>query len=255
MSFISNNVDFGIVSDSEIMSTISNFSDDMILDILQQNSATKFRPYQNYVGNLIVAIESEFKTNQENFPQYYSEIMDRRNEIYSKILSQLCSLHGLSLMVDENTDLYSLTFCLYDFIISKFTINMINFFTNYIIAEAGTIYDYLNMKELKRKDNSYTYSKKMFKGNHKLAVIHANLDSAIDYICGVVIDMETLITVSTSDKTLASFISSNIGEVSNLFKVLFVPYINDPRYRTVITTLIRMRLQELEANVDAAINN
>lgn len=251
MSFISNNVDFGIVSDSEIISIISNFSDDMIMDVILKNSENKFRPYQHYVGNLISAIESTFSVNQEDYPQFYSEITNRRNEIYSNILSILCSLHGLSLNIDENTDLYSLAFVLYDFTISKFTINMINFFANYIIGETNHLYEYLNLRELKKnKDNSSSYSKKIFKGNHKLATIHANLETVIDCICGLDIDLSTLVIVSTSDKNLTSFITSNINEVSNLFKVLFVPYIKDPRYRAVIITLVRMRLQELEAVTD-----
>ena len=115
MSFITNNTEFGIVSDSEIISIISNFSDDMIMDIIYRNAENKFRPYQYYVGNLINAIESEFKANNENYPQFYPETMQRREEMYSNILKYLCSLHGLSLNVDENTDLYSLAYFLYDF--------------------------------------------------------------------------------------------------------------------------------------------
>ena len=251
MSFISNNVDFGIVSDAEIASIISNFSDDMIMDVIHRNSANKFRPYQHYVGNLVGGIESSFKLNQENYPQFSSEILERRNEIYLNILSVLCSSHALSLNIDENTDLYSLAFILYDFTISKFTINMINFFANYIISETGSLYDYLKLRDMKKnKDNSSSYSKKLFKSNSKLATIHANLEYVIDCICGFDIDLKTLVEVSTLDKNIASFIITNINEVTNLFKVLFVPYIHDARYRAIIITLVRMRLQELEASTD-----
>ena len=251
MSFISNNVDFGIVSDSEITSIISNFSDDMIMDIIHQNSANKFRPYQHYVGNLVGAIETTFKSNQENYPQFQKETLERRAEVYFKILSYLCSTHGLALNIDENTDLYSLAFVLYDFTISKFTINMINFFANYIIRETGSLYEYLNLRELKKsKDNSSSYSKKLFKGNSKLATIHANLEVVMDAICTFDIDLGILVSVSTLDQNITSFIVNNIGEVSNLFRVLFVPYIKDPRYRAIIITLVRMRLQELEAITD-----
>lgn len=254
MSFISNNVDFGIVSDSEIVSIISNFSDDMIMDIIHRNSANKFRPYQHYVGNLVGAIESSFKANAENYPQFYAETMERRNEVYSNILMTLCSLHGLSLNVNENTDLYSLAFVLYDFTVSKFTINMINFFANYIINETSSLYEYLNLRDAKKnKDNSASYSKKIFKGNHKLATIHANLETVIDCICGFDIDFMTLASVSTLDPNITSFLTSNISEVTNLFKILFVPYVRDPRYRAIIITLVRMRLQELEANIDSSV--
>ena len=251
MSFISNNVDFGIVSDSEITSIISNFSDDMIMDIIHRNAANKFRPYQHYVGNLVGAVENVFKANQENYPQFLSETMDRRNEVYYNIISSLCSLHGLSLNIDENTDLYSLAFVLYDFTISKFTINMINFFANYIIHETNALYDYLNLRELKKnKDNSSSYSKKIFKGNYKLATIHANLETVIDCVCAFDINLYTLVDIATMDKNITAFITSNINEITSLFKVLFVPYINDQRFRAIIITLVRMRLQELEATTD-----
>ena len=250
MSFISNNVDFSIVSDSEITSIISNFSDEMIMDIIYRNSASKFRPYQHYVGNLIGAIENTFKSNQENYPQFQKETLERRTEVYFKILSYLCSTHGLALNIDENTDLYSLAFVLYDFVISKFTINMINFFANYIIRESNSLYEYLNLRELKKnKDNSSSYSKKLFKGNSKLATIHANLEVVMDNICAFDIDLATLVFISTLDQSITSFIVNNIGEVSNLFKSLFVPYIKGPN-RAVIITLVRMRLQELEAVTD-----
>ena len=251
MSFISNNVDFGIVSDSEILSIITNFSDDMIMDVIYRNSENKFRPYQHYVGNLVGAIENSFKANQESYPQFTIEMIDRRNEIYFNILNTLCSLHGLTLNINENTDMYSLAFVLYDFTISKFTINMINFFANYIIKETNELYNYLNLRDMKKnKDNSSSYSKKLFKNNSRLATIHANLEYVIDCICGFDIDLDTLIEVSTLDKNITHFISSNVGEVTRLFKILFVPYINDPRYRAIIITLVRMRLQELEATTD-----
>lgn len=251
MSFISNNVDFGIVSDSEITSIISNFSDDMIMDIIYKNSANKFRPYQHYVGNLVGAIETTFRTNLENYPEFQNETIARRNEVYLQILNSLCTTHGLTLNIDENTDLYSLAFVLYDFTISKFTINMINFFTNYILSETNTLYEYLNLRELKKnKDNSSSYSKKIFKGNSKLATIHANLEVVIDAICAFDISLGTLVSVSTADMNVTSFITNSFNEVSSLFKVLFVPYINDPRYRANIITLVRMRLQELEATTD-----
>lgn len=250
MSFISNNTEFGIVSDSEILSIISNFSDDMIMDIIYSNSENKFRPYQYYVANIISAIESSFKSNLENFPEYYNETMSRRQEIYQQILSTLCSLHNLSLHVDENTDLYSLTYFLYDFTISRFTINIINFFSNYIIAEANNLYEYLNLNELrKNKDSSSIYSKKLFK-NDKLATIHANLESAIDAICGFDIDIQTLIMVSIGDINITNLIINNISEITNLFKILFVPYVKDSRYRAIIITLVRMRLQELQGETN-----
>jgi len=235
------------------VSIISNFSDDMIIDIIYRNSENKFRPYQYYIGNLVSAIESTFKANQEDYPNYYPEIMNRRNEMYYKILESLCSLHKLSLNIDENTDLYSLAYFLYDFTISRFTINIINFFANYIINEIDSIYQYLDINNMKKKDNSSTYSKKLFKNNSKLATIHANLDIVIDNICGFDINLETLIMTSTNDKNITSLIINNIGEVSNLFKTLFVSCAQDVRYKAIIITLIRMRLQEIEGTVELSV--
>ena len=71
----------------------------------------------------------------------------------------------------------------------------------------------------------------------------------MDNICAFDIDLATLVFISTLDQNITSFIVNNIGEVSNLFKSLFVPYIKGPN-RAVIITLVRMRLQELEAVTD-----
>ena len=38
----------------------------------------------------------------------------------------------------------------------------------------------------------------------------------------------------------------NISDMNNLFRLLFVTYIRDPRYRSTIITLVRLRLQELQ---------
>ena len=254
MSFMTNNTDFGIVSDSELMAIITKFSDDMIMDVVIKNSANKFRPYQYYTANLITSIESAFKFNQDNYPQFYTETMQRRNELYFSILSKLCSLHGLSLNINENTDLYSLAYFLYDFTISKFTINILNFFANYIISETNSLYNYLNLSEIKKnKDSSSIYSKKIFKNNPKLATIHANLELVVDSICGFDIDMNTVVMVTTRDMNITSLFHNNITEISNFFRNLFVPYIKDPRYRAQLITLIRLRLQEMEANVESQI--
>ena len=247
MSFISNNAEFGIVSDSEIIAIISNFSDDMIMDIVRQNAENKFRPYQYYIGNLPMAMESVFKSNNENYPDFFSETNERRTQIYSNILQYLCSLHNLSLNIDENTDLYSLTYFLYDFTISRFTIHIINFFANYIIQEADSLFNYLNLSELKKsKDNSSIYSKKIFENNTKLSIIHANIESVIDAICGFDIEIARLIYITTQDKNITSLLTSNISDMNNLFRLLFVTYIRDPRYRSTIITLVRLRLQELQ---------
>ena len=215
-----------------------------------KDSENKFRPYQYYVGNLIYALESQFKINDANFPDYQLETKARREEIYFNILTALCKSHGLSLNLNENTDMYSLTYFLYEFMISKFTINIINFFTNYIISETTTLYDYMNLKDKKSKDTSTLYSKKLFKDNNKLAAIHANLEIVIDSICGFDIDMGTLISVSTGDANITALILSNISEISNLFRILFVPYVKDPRYKAIIITLVRMRLQEVAGSTD-----
>jgi hypothetical protein len=109
----------------------------------------------------------------------------------------------------------------------------------------------MNLRDTKKnKDTSTLYSRKLFKDNSKLAAIHANLESVIDSICGFDIDMNTLILVSTNDRNIASMITTNIGEISNLFRVLFVPYVKDPRYKAIIITLVRMRLQEVAGSTD-----
>ncbi len=255
MSFYSNNTNYGIVSDSEMNSIIGMFSPDMIYDVVQSSYENRFTPYQLYVGNTITALEQEYRQQLDTLPNYSNEIKQTRENTYKTILSVLCSLNNLSINEDgmEHIDTYSLLYYLYDFLISRYSTNIINFFANFILKEKDALYEMIGSIDYKKnKDNASTYSKKIFKGNSKLATIHANLELVIDNICGMDIPMSSLIYTTTYDQNITNIICTGTSEVFNLFSSQFVPCVKNPLYRPIIITSIRLRLQELAADTQVA---
>lgn len=256
MSFVSNNTEYGILSDNEISSIIGNFSTDMIYDIVETRYNNRFRPYQLYVGNLVNAIDQNFKFQLSAIPMHAEELTQSHNMILRTIMEKVCSLNNLSISLDrnnpENVDLYSLVYFLYDFFISRYTLNIINFFSNFIIKEQNAIVESINIAESKKssnKDLGSNYSRKMFKNNTNLALIHANLEKVIANICGMDIDMETFIYASTFDSNITKLLCSYTKEVISVFQSQFVPCVKDPICGPVILTMIRLRLQELSADL------
>lgn len=255
MSFYSNNTSFGIVSDSEVNSIIGMFSQDMIYDVVESNYRNRYTPYQLYIGNLITALEQDYQQKMIAVPMYTSEIQQSRYNTYKEILNILCRLNSLTINedIDDTQDIYSLVYFLYDFLISRYATNIVNFFANFILREKDGLYDMISTSVSKlNKENGSTYSKKIFKGNTKLATIHANLEMVIDNICGMDISMENLIFTTTLDQSVTNLLCSNVYEILNLFESQFVPCVKNPLNRSIIITSVRLRLQELAADTQVA---
>ena len=253
MSFVSNNAEFSIVSDGEVASIINYFSDDMILDIVERNIQNKFRPYQPMLGNVVASIDSIMKSCLETYPNFKDEIEDNKEEIYKKIIRIICNYYNLEFVGDrflDPIDYYSCAFYLYKFLISEFTNSLIDFFVNYIVREKTAIYDYLKLSEFKKdKDISSTYSKRIYKNDIKLAVIHTNLEYVIDNISGFDITLDILLDniYSGVDANIASFIKLIVADKGNIFRNHFIPFLN-AAYKPVILTEIRMRMQAVADN-------
>lgn len=258
MSFISNNTEYGILTDNEISSIIGNFSSDMIYDIVEIRHMNRFRPYQLYVGNLVGAINQNFKIQCQAIPIHSEELMQSHRMVLETIMNKICSLNNISINESnlENVDLYSLVYFLYDFFISRYTLNIINFFSNFIIREQNSIIESINIAEAKKsgiKDLGSNYSKKMFKENNNLAIIHANLDKVVENICGMDIDMNAFVSLATCDANITNLLCSCTDEIISIFQTQFVPCVKDPICGPVILTMIRLRLQELSAELVTAV--
>ena len=142
--------------------------------------------------------------------------------------------HNLQFIERENDDIYSAANIVYDFLVSKFNIYIVQFFVNYINREKSTLYDALELAP-KKKEVS-VYSKKLYKNNSsKLAVIHANLEFVLSNICNFDIDFDTFVEIACiPDRQRGKYLQSILVDTGDFFKLVVVPYFNT-NYAELVT--------------------
>ena len=239
---LAQNSDYNIVSSNEVASIICRFTPEMISDVVESSLESKYRSYSPELANIVMSIEENYRMAQTGLPEFSSEIVSQRYNIYLQIIQQVCSTHNLQFIGMNNEaiyqDIYTAAYTIYEFLISRYNLYLINFFTNYINREKNTIYESLELAA-KRKEAS-PYSKKIYKNsNQKLAIIHANLEYVIQSICSYDIDFEQY----TELRNKARYISSLVIDTGDFFKRLCVPYIQNNF--GPLTTQIKFALQEM----------
>lgn len=251
MGFQSNNSEYNIVSEYEISTILSRFSDDIIIDVIHQNLANKIKSYSPTIPNIVNSYENLFKEYFNTYPNYVNEFKNARENTYKSIITILCNYHNIYIDLDNIVDYYSVAFYLYHFLVSNFSDNITKFFINFIIKEKNMIYEQLNLSDYKKnKNSSNSYSKKIYKnGNNRLALIHANIDLVIDNICFYDITLETLLdNVYFENKDISKYLSGIIVDNRDIFKEYIVPIIQNPYYKPIILTNIKLGLQKMVVN-------
>jgi hypothetical protein len=244
----SNNSEYSIATDNEVSAIISHFNDDYIYTTVNKSIDEKIRAYNMQMPNIVVSYEQYFKQAIDQYPDASSAIYAARDNVYSQIIKILCNYYQLVFNDNDIQDLYSSAVYLYEFLVSNFQNNLIEFFSNYILKEKNAIYDVLNLGTLKRnKDSSTIYSKKIYK-NTRLGIICANLDVVIDNINVFDIDYAAYLnTVYNNDnRNIAKHIEMVTSPLNDFFKT----YISScflSNMRPVLITSIRLKLQELSS--------
>lgn len=243
---------YSIVTDAEVSSIIANFSPEMINDILDYTLLNKQSMQVGMVmNNMVASNETALKAIMSTYGDYLEELKQTRENLYNFIIQKLCSFHHLQYNGDV-PDLYSAAFCIYRFLVSEFSLNVIRFYVNYILKEKNAIYQQLEMAELKKnKDSSSTYSKKIYRNsNNKLAVIHANLEFVIDGMRSYDITLEDVINnIYVGEPNMSKFLISILQDNGDFFRTYIAGYINDFNKPEIIT-YIRLQLQGMYTTTD-----
>ena len=238
-----NSLIYNFASENELAVVLGHFSQDYITTIVQTNLANRLKVYSGKIPNAIYSIEQDFKITKENYPESITDIEYVRANTYNSIIAQLCNFYDLEYNYQDTLDLYSITFTLYNLLVSDFYDNMILFLTNYIIKERNYLYDYLNLTESKKnKDSSTLYSKKVYK-NLKIASIHANLEKVLDTMATFDITFENYLNLIYTDKNLINFILSIVQPRSDFFKQYIISHMFEEN-RALILTSVRFKLLE-----------
>jgi hypothetical protein len=245
-----------IVTDAALTSILSHFETPYIVDLINNLLEYKFRPY-NAPPPSINSIEDHFKLAIAycGDDTQRSKIEYTREETYKEIIQNICNYYNLSYNINQDQDIYTCAYYIYEFFIRDFTNNLCNFYINYIINNISYLYEYLNLHLKKKdKDSATLYGKKIYT-DPKLAIIHANITEVLDNISVFDINLEDLFfnTIS-SDKKISDFLLSILSDNGNVFKVYFASYLSDTNTRADVITNIKLRLQEYATN-NNLINN
>ena len=244
----SSKTDFAILSDNDIATVLNQFSDTTVLEILH-NILNSDIINQSLVlgggfvlGNMVKSYETNYRIAIEDYPQCAKELQDNRQDVINAIINTICEHYNLSIS-DTNSYTYELAVFMYEMFISNFALNIIAFFSIYILREQDNLYKMFEIAEMKKKDGSNSYSKQIYGSNSsKLAAIHANLDFVLDNMLGMDITLENFINVIYSDQPLiANMLNNSVNDNGNFYKDYVAKFIN--RYKTETITNIRLNIQ------------
>lgn len=239
------NNDYVIISNRELSSVLTYFSPEMVERVIDDNLEDRIRDRSPVIGNMVESYESNFKLAIDSYADINRELVEYRYNTYRMIISKLCRIHNLSVTIPENEDPYTLAFYVYDFLISRFQDNIIDFFFNYINQEKDNLYDRLSLEDLRKsKDSTSIYTKKIAKnGDVKMAIICANLHSVLYNMSGFDITLEDIFRyVYLGHPNVSNYLTERIADIGNFYQQYIAPVITGIDNQVIITHL-RLLLQ------------
>ena len=236
---------YNMVAEGEIAQLLSRFNSSYVMDVIDSHLRNRFA-FNPAVSNpnIVSSFELNFKDMMNRFPTDADNIVSVRYETYLTIINKICAEFGLQYIGNE-PDCYILAYNLYDFLVSGFSRNIINFFARYIYMNRQTLYSNMGLDKYKKvKDSSSNYIRKIY-DDTTVAVIIARIKEVIYYISGFDVDFYTFLTFNYS-RDVCDFIYQNVQPYGNIFKEEFCNVINNP----AILTEIRIAIQKLlEADI------
>lgn len=244
MSVFASSMEYEITSESEVTAILSHFEPELVLGIIDDALERKYMFFPNNPINLVSSLETNFSLAYAKLPYEKERIDKLREDIYVTIIDKICSHYNLELNI-TNQDIYTLTYYLYDFLISGFSNNIVSFFTNYIIKEKDYLYNHIGLVEMKKnKDMTTIYTKKLH-SDPKLAVINANLEYVIDSISLFDISILDILNLVYTDKNIIELISTSVLDRGNIYKDHFVSTLNNA-YKPVFITNMKFALLSID---------
>ena len=200
--------------------------------------------------NVVVSFEENFKLMTESFPGDAQNIRDIRTQVYSDIILILCDKFNLQFNeADENIDLYTAAFYLYDFLICNRNNIMITFFTSFIAYNKDSLSRFLNLDDYRKsKDSASAYGKRIY-SDQKYGIISANMNKVLNHIATLDISLLNILqSVYTSPEVIA-FFDNAIADKGNFFKDFYCSALEQPEVLPIIITNIRLSLQKIVGDI------
>ena len=220
--YISNSDIYQVNAERDISIILSKFNTNYIYDCIESALASKNNAQFIMPNpNLVRSLEDNFIIMQQNFPDDKQNILECREETYNEIINYLCDKFNLSFNGNEQVDLYSAAYYLYDFLVANYLKALTLFFAKFILREKNTLYKSLELDRFKKSSN-INYGKKLIKDS-TISTILIQISYVIDQLMAFDFDFDTIVRVAYDNSDIANFIISlfnDNGYFYNLYKVL-----------------------------------
>lgn len=238
---------YNVVAENELTSVIAHFNTEFIMTVVSRAIESKFYP-NSYatIPNLVDSLNMNF----DQIVQYYQSqdaserIATLRYETFREIINRICGVYNLNFTV-EDVDVYTAARFLYDFFISNFTYYMCNFFAQYIIREIDSLYEAMNLGDLrKNKDTSTIYNKKIFE-NEKLAIAMAHIDKVVRYIEGMDFSFQYIVSNCGLNLETVNYLLSIVSPAGDFYKDHYVYLMRNDAVRPNDLNYIRFAIRNI----------
>lgn len=241
---------YEINNEYNVTDILAHFDSSYILNIIEDKLENISFATSQIEPNIVVSFENNFKNMNDRFPGDSQNIRNIREQVYRDIIRILTNKFNLQFnMSDENIDLYTAAYYLYDFLMSHRNNIMVNFFTAFIINNKESLCTTLNIEEFRKgKDSAAAYSKRVYQDN-KFAIISANMPAIINYISTLDVTLLNIFQSTYKDIKLVQFLDNAFADKGNFFKDYYCSILNKPEELPIIITNIRLALQSHVGNI------
>ena len=247
--FITNSDIYQVNAERDITIILSRFNTEYIYDCI--NNALDSKHNAQFIvpnPNLVRSLEDNFIIMQQNYPDDKMNILKCREETYNEIIEFLCSKFNLSFNNNDNIDLYSTAYYLYEFLVSNYLQNLTFFFSKFIINEKNNLYKTLNLDRFKKTSN-INYGKKIIK-DPITSTILIQISYIIDQLMSFDFNFDTIVRTVYNNNNIAQFILSLFND-NEYFYDFYKRDITNTFIRPNIITNIRLLIQDTAIPADA----
>lgn len=239
--YISNSDIYQVNAERDISVILSRFNTNFIYDCIE--SALESKNNAQFIipnPNLVRSLEDNFIIMQQNYPDDKENILGCREDTYIEIINYLCSKFNLSFNTNDQVDLYSAAYYLYDFLVGNYLTNLTLFFGKFILNEKNDLYKTLNLDKFK-KSNNINYGKKIIKDNI-VSIILGQISYIIDQLMAFDFSFDMIVNTVYNNNNVAQFITTLFDD-EDYFYNFYKTDINNSFIRPNIITNIRLMLQ------------
>ena len=244
---------YTISNEHNITELLSHLDSDYVLETIKDKLNN--RNFATFLSepNIVASFEENFKMMNQQFPGDDDNIKNVRYNVYKNIIIILCEKYNLRFNFDDdNIDLYTAAYYLYDFLVSNYRPIMVNFFTSFIVNNKDSLYNNLNLESYKKnKDSGTMYNKKVYgiAADQKYVIIGANIEKVINYIKTLDISLYNIFQSTYVDPKLVEFLDNAVADNGNFFNDFYCNIILRQELMPIIITDIRLQLQKIVGDV------